>query len=118
MYTRLKLYNARRNVQSVKKVNVNRIELETKSRRGRTENSTDYEVGDVDGSCSALRIHCRPVLSSSADSHLIVDPKTGSQTYLWPWLAAIFVDGRYRCSAVLLKTDWLLSNSECTRDIR
>ncbi|XP_014475627.1 PREDICTED: serine protease nudel [Dinoponera quadriceps] len=103
-----------RSVQSVERVNVNRTKLEV---QGRSNNaSTDYKTGD--GPCSALRIHCRPVLSGSVDSHLIADPDTGSQTYLWPWLAAILVDGRYRCPALLLKPDWLLSNSGCTRDIR
>ncbi|XP_018405344.1 PREDICTED: serine protease nudel-like [Cyphomyrmex costatus] len=45
-------------------------------------------------------------------------PRNGNYTYLWPWLAAIFVDGRYHCSALLLESDWLLSSSSCTENIR
>lgn len=75
-------------------------------------------MSEEDETCTTLYIRCRPVLSSSADSYLIVDPRTGDHVYQWPWLAAIFVDGRYRCSALLLEPDWLLSSSSCTENIR
>lgn len=68
--------------------------------------------------CLGLYIRCRQVPSSSANVHLLVDPKTGSRTYIWPWLAAVFVDGLYRCSAILLEPNWLLSSSTCTKNIR
>jgi len=67
--------------------------------------------------CKALRVRCRPVLSSSADMYLVIDPNTGSHNYLWPWLAAIFVDGRYHCPALLLEPDWLLTTVNCTTGI-
>ncbi|XP_066591634.1 serine protease nudel [Prorops nasuta] len=67
--------------------------------------------------CSGVYIRCRPVLGSEVRAHLIDDPRTGSKTYLWPWLGAIFVDGLYRCTAVLLEHDWLLSSSRCTENI-
>ncbi|XP_029664997.1 serine protease nudel-like [Formica exsecta] len=108
------------NVQSTHKVVANKTMLETRSWR-RWDNITSYESSsssEEDGTCTTLQIRCRQVLSSSADTHLIVDPRTGNYTYLWPWLAAIFVDGRYRCSALLLEPNWLLSSSSCTKDIK
>nr|XP_012227219.1 PREDICTED: serine protease nudel [Linepithema humile] len=112
------------NIQSVDKVAVNKTMLKAKYWRSSTTPS-DYETelsnrveASVEETCTTLRIRCRPVLSSSADSYLIVDPRTGNHIYQWPWLAAIFVDGRYRCLALLLEPDWLLSSSSCTEGIR
>ncbi|XP_043489566.1 serine protease nudel-like [Polistes fuscatus] len=68
--------------------------------------------------CLGLNIRCRPVPSSSINVHSILDPVTGSRTFTWPWLAAIFVDGRYQCSAILLEPNWLLSSSACTKNIK
>jgi len=114
-------------VQSIDKVAVNKTMLKIKDWRSSTTlDSSDYETelssrveaSVEDETCTTLRIHCRPVLSSSADSYLIVDPRTGNHIYQWPWLAAVFADGRYRCSALLLEPDWLLSSLSCTEDIR
>ncbi|XP_036149068.1 serine protease nudel [Monomorium pharaonis] len=112
------------NLQSVDKIVVNETILATRFLR-RWDNATSYRASPEhvaanagNKTCTALRLRCRPVLSSSANSHLIVDPRTGSQTYLWPWLAAIFVEGRYHCSALLLEPNWLLSSSSCTEAIR
>ncbi|XP_071642079.1 serine protease ndl [Temnothorax longispinosus] len=110
-------------LQSSGEIVVNKTVLETRFSRRWANGTTGYEPSPVAGSeggetCTALRFRCRPVLSSSADSHLAVDPKTGSHTYLWPWLAAIFVDGRYHCSALLLESDWLLADSSCTEAVR
>jgi len=111
-------------LQSLDRIVVNKTVLETRFSRG-WDNTTGYEpspehVAASEGgeTCTTLRFRCRPVLSSSADSHLVVDPRTGNHTYLWPWLAAIFVDGRYHCSALLLESDWLLSSSSCTEAIK
>lgn len=119
---------AYRNVQSISKVTVSKTTLRTKDWRSSPapSNSFDYEAvlssraeaSDEAEACTTLRIRCRPVLSGSTDSYLIVDPRTGDHIYQWPWLAAIFVDGRYRCSALLLEPDWLLTSSSCTQDIR
>ncbi|XP_072746689.1 serine protease ndl [Anoplolepis gracilipes] len=112
------------NLQSIDKVVANKTVLKTRFWQ-RWDNITSYEslpeyvaASEEDETCTTLRIRCKQVLSSSADSHLIVDPRTGNYTYLWPWLAAIFVDGRYQCSALLLELDWLLSSSSCTKDIK
>ncbi|XP_011256317.2 serine protease nudel isoform X3 [Camponotus floridanus] len=112
------------NPQSMDKVVANKTVLETRFWR-KSDNITSYEpspghvaASEENETCTTLRIRCRQVLSSSVDSHLIVDPRTGNRTYLWPWLAAIFVDGHYRCSALLVEPDWLLSSSSCTKDIK
>lgn len=75
-------------------------------------------LNDKNKTCSGLYVHCRPVLSSSLSALLTVDAETGNRDYLWPWLAAIFVDGSYRCSAVLLDSNWLLSAAKCVENIR
>lgn len=95
-----------------------RTELETRLWRNNTDRTPSYVAEDEGNACETLWIRCRPVLDSSADAHVIVDPKTGSRNYSWPWLAAIFVDGRYHCSALLLEADWLLSSASCTNDIQ
>ncbi|EGI57358.1 Serine protease nudel [Acromyrmex echinatior] len=111
-------------LQSLDKAVVNKTILETKFSR-KWDNTTGdkplpQHVAESKGgeTCTTLRFRCRPVLSSSADSHVVIDPRTGNHTYLWPWLAAIFVDGRYHCSALLLEPNWLLSSSSCTEIIR
>ncbi|XP_011872575.1 PREDICTED: serine protease nudel [Vollenhovia emeryi] len=109
-------------LQSLDTIVVNKTVLETRWHN----TSASYEssqprhtaASERGERCTALRFHCRPVLGSSADSYLVVEPRTDSRTYLWPWLAAIFVDGSYRCSALLLESDWLLSSSSCTAAIR
>lgn len=118
------VFIARRNLQSLDKIVVNKTVLETRFSR-RWDNTTSYEpspehvaASETGETCTTLWFRCRPVLSSSADSHLVFNPNTGSHTFLWPWLAAIFVDGRYHCSALLLEPDWLLSSSSCTEAIR
>lgn len=110
-------------MQSVDKVAVSTTMLNTKYWKSstapyETELLSRVEASVDDETCTTLRIRCRPVLSSSADSYLIVDPRTEDHIYQWPWLAAIFVDGRYRCLALLLEPNWLLSSSSCTEDIR
>ncbi|XP_033322344.2 serine protease nudel [Megalopta genalis] len=75
-------------------------------------------LSDGDKTCPGIKIRCRPVLNSSENAHLIVDAGTGSRDYLWPWIAAIFVDGSYRCSATLLDENWLLSASKCAENVR
>ncbi|XP_035725274.1 serine protease nudel-like isoform X2 [Vespa mandarinia] len=111
------------NVDKVEEVPVLNMDLELKDING--TNTTYYQSmptyvapSEELSTCLGLYIHCRPVLSSSANVHLLVDPKTGSRTYIWPWLAAVFVDGLYRCSAILLEPNWLLSSSTCIKNIK
>lgn len=73
---------------------------------------------EQDKPCLGLYIRCATTLSSSMNLHLVVDASTGSHDYLWPWLAAIFVDGRYRCVALLLDPSWLLSAAKCLENAR
>ncbi|XP_076231283.1 serine protease nudel [Calliopsis andreniformis] len=73
---------------------------------------------DKNKTCPGLYIRCRPVFNSSLSAHLTVDADTGSRDYFWPWLAAIFVDGSYRCTAILLDTNWLLSAAKCVENVK
>lgn len=82
------------------------------------EEPSATSLNNDDKTCTGLYIRCRPVLNGSLSTHLTVDEATGSRVYLWPWLAAIFVDGGYRCSAILLDRDWLLSSAKCVENVR
>ncbi|KAI4503887.1 hypothetical protein M0802_001290 [Mischocyttarus mexicanus] len=111
-----------RNFDKVEEVNVLNMNIGTN-----VVNGTDmtyygsmpkYVAPKFQPTCLGLSIRCRPVPSSNINVHLHLDPVTGSRTFTWPWLAAIFVDGLYHCSAILLEPNWLLSSSECTKNIR
>ncbi|XP_034949876.1 serine protease nudel isoform X2 [Chelonus insularis] len=67
--------------------------------------------------CYGLNIQCELVFNHSVETFAIKDAISQNQTYLWPWEAAIFVDGHYHCPAILLNYDWALSSSRCTRNI-
>ncbi|CAL7938816.1 unnamed protein product [Xylocopa violacea] len=82
------------------------------------EYSSAASLNEDEETCPGIYVRCAPVLSSSVHAHLIVDASTGSRDYLWPWIAAIFVDGRYSCSALLLESNWLLSAANCLQNVR
>ncbi|KAK2585023.1 hypothetical protein KPH14_008548 [Odynerus spinipes] len=109
--------------RSVEEVTVLDMDLESRVLSG--SNETYYQPmptyvapSESLATCPGLYIRCRPVPSSSANVHLMVDPKIGNRTYIWPWLAAVFIDGVYRCPAILLEPDWLLCSSTCTENLR
>ncbi|XP_054006397.1 serine protease nudel [Hylaeus anthracinus] len=110
------------NLKSSESVTVNDSKLETipweETYVPFRETSSIASANDKDETCPGLYIRCRPVLGSSVFTHLTVDTETGSRNYQWPWLAAIFVDGGYRCSATLLDRDWLLSPATCVENVR
>lgn len=82
------------------------------------ENSSAASLNEEDETCLGLYIHCAAIPSGSMYAHLAIDDRTGNRDYLWPWLAAIFVDGRYRCMALLLDSNWLLSAAKCLENVR
>ncbi|KOX71108.1 Serine protease nudel [Melipona quadrifasciata] len=110
------------NLQSSESVVVRNSKLETtdwhKGKPTYQEYSSAASLNEQDKTCLGLYVHCAPTLSSSMNAHLAVDASTGSLDYLWPWLAAIFVDGRYRCVALLLDPNWLLSAAKCIENAR
>ncbi|XP_014616401.1 PREDICTED: serine protease nudel [Polistes canadensis] len=112
-----------KDVDKVEEVTILNIDIDTNVING-TDKSyyrsmpTYVAPSEILPTCLGLNIRCRPVPSSSINVHLLLDPVTGNRTFTWPWLAAIFVDGRYQCSAILLEPNWLLSSSACTKNIR
>ncbi|XP_076681045.1 serine protease nudel isoform X2 [Andrena cerasifolii] len=110
------------NLLSSESINVKNSQLETvawkKGEATHQEEPSATSLNNDDKTCTGLYIRCRPVLNGSLSTHLTVDEATGSHVYLWPWLAAIFVDGGYRCSAILLDRDWLLSSAKCVENVR
>ena len=77
-----------------------------------------YEQPDADSkTCQGLYIECRLVLSTNVSDLIVEDSKTRELSYLWPWEAIIFVDGRYRCPSIILEPSWLLASAKCVRDL-
>ncbi|XP_076396173.1 serine protease nudel isoform X3 [Megachile rotundata] len=103
-------------------ITVKNVEMETI--KWDKENATQQNIPipvsreEEDKTCPGLNIRCTPVFSSSISTYLTIDSSTGNHVHLWPWLAAIFVDGEYRCSALLLDHHWLLSASKCVENVR
>ncbi|KZC07967.1 Serine protease nudel [Dufourea novaeangliae] len=110
------------NLQSSKPISVRDAELETvrwsKESAAFHDSPSATSLNSEGNTCLAIYMHCRPVLSGSKSTYRIVDAETGNGDYLWPWLTAIFVDGSYRCSAVLLDRNWLLAASKCVENVR
>lgn len=63
--------------------------------------------------CNGLQIRCDSTVSVIAKNVEMFHQRTHIHSYLWPWEVAVFVDGEYRCSAILLEYNWLMSSSEC-----
>ncbi|XP_076761416.1 serine protease nudel [Xylocopa sonorina] len=108
--------------RSSESITVKNSELETIAwRKGSPvyqEYSSASSLNEDEETCLGIYIRCAPVLSSSVHAHLIVNASTGSREYLWPWIAAIFVDGRYSCTALLLEPNWLLSAANCLQNVK
>lgn len=110
-----------RNMISSMSVPVKKSKLETivwPSSSAYQGNSTAASPRETDETCPGISIQCASVLDYSVNAYLVADAKNGSRDYLWPWAAAIFVDGEYRCSAILLESNWLLSAAKCFENVR
>lgn len=95
-------------------------------RESTVENIIPYEYSSIhslatddEPRCTALYLRCITTihtvpLTFRVKGNIIDDSE---DTFLWPWHAAIFVDGRYRCSAVLLEPNWLLTSFYCTENV-
>lgn len=109
-------------LESAEAVSVRDSELETVSWNKKNYASPEWQsaasLSDDGKTCPGIKMRCRPVLNATESIYLIPDAGTGSRGYLWPWIAAIFVDGSYRCSAILLDDSWLLSASKCIENVR
>ncbi|CAD6208813.1 GSCOCT00003620001.2-RA-CDS [Cotesia congregata] len=69
------------------------------------------------GDCFALFIECQMSFKNPLSEYLYESNWTNEETYLLPWEATIFVDGKYHCPVLLLDTTWALTSTRCTKDI-
>ncbi|XP_057339605.1 serine protease nudel [Microplitis mediator] len=77
------------------------------------------DSSEVNGAalCNVSYLECelnfnRPVFQYLYRSYMI-----NNETYLVPWEAAMFVDGKYHCPALLLDTVWALTPTRCIENI-
>ncbi|XP_046613613.1 serine protease nudel isoform X1 [Neodiprion virginianus] len=82
------------------------------------EYSTPYILSMEEPQCTVLYLRCLPTIHSISMTYRLkgIDGQE-EDTYLWPWHAAVFADGRYQCSAVLLEPSWLLTSRYCAMDM-
>lgn len=69
-------------------------------------------------SCTVIYVRCIPTIHTVSLAYRLKAIDGGQDTFLWPWHAAVFVDGRYKCGAVLLEPSWLLTSVHCTENIK
>uniref|UniRef100_A0A0C9QGD9 Acrosin n=1 Tax=Fopius arisanus TaxID=64838 RepID=A0A0C9QGD9_9HYME len=69
--------------------------------------------------CQGLWVKCQTVLSSTVESHRLEHVRNNpvNTSYLFPWEAAVFINGRYYCPGVLLEPDWVLTSYRCAQNI-
>ncbi|XP_015117186.1 serine protease nudel [Diachasma alloeum] len=69
--------------------------------------------------CQGLYVKCQTALTSSVESHRVEHVRNNpvNTSYLLPWEAAVFVDGRYHCPGVLLEHAWVLTSPRCTQNL-
>ncbi|XP_063992625.1 serine protease nudel isoform X2 [Diachasmimorpha longicaudata] len=70
--------------------------------------------------CQGLYVKCQTALTTWVESHRVehVRNKPVNTSYLFPWEAAVFVDGQYYCPGVLLEHAWVITTSRCTQNIK
>ncbi|XP_066994121.2 serine protease nudel [Anabrus simplex] len=69
-------------------------------------------TGSQDVGCVGLRVQCSGQRMGNKEEFKL-HTSDGKEEYEWPWHAAIYVDGAYCCSAVLLNPSWLLTSIAC-----
>ncbi|XP_012251446.2 serine protease nudel [Athalia rosae] len=73
---------------------------------------------DDEPHCTALYLRCLPTIHTVPLTFRIKSTDGDEEDdFLWPWNAAVFVDGRYACSGVLLEPSWVLTSSYCVDDV-
>ena len=109
-----------RYLDSVKGVKVRRGSIPERKNIIHYEYPPSYQIPINDGNqtCPGLYVRCQPVLSNPVNSQLSINLLSQKRTYQWPWQAAIFTDGKYRCPALVLELNWLLASSDCSQNIK
>ncbi|XP_021924195.1 uncharacterized protein LOC110831956 [Zootermopsis nevadensis] len=61
--------------------------------------------------CTGLEVECWPQLLRGASAFYLHALSSARQEYEWPWHAAVYVHGEYKCAAILLNSHWLLTDA-------
>lgn len=61
--------------------------------------------------CTSLEVECWPQLLRDASAFHLHALSSVRQEYEWPWHAAVYVHGEYKCAATLLNSHWLLTDA-------
>lgn len=63
--------------------------------------------------CSLLYVKCSDDITHPKMSHFVGNEAEAEQQFYTPWNAAIFVDGVYQCTGVLIGPSWAITSSKC-----
>ena len=117
--------NDRRNVDASEEIVVTPTKLPERQSTRENKISYDYSPAfrtltkrDAENTCYGLRIRCKPILDKKLNVHLRIDPQSNERRYLWPWEVSIYVNGYYRCPAILLDDNFLLGSLQCSEGIK
>jgi hypothetical protein len=76
-----------------------------------TTNSDATEDTLTSKFCTGLEVECWPWLLRDASAFQLHALSSIREEYEWPWHAAVYVLGEYTCAAILLSTNWLLTDA-------
>lgn len=71
------------------------------------------EISKADKECSSLYVKCSSALTHSKINHFVNDDENQEQLFMTPWNAAIYSDGEYKCTGILLNASWVLTSVQC-----
>lgn len=73
-------------------------------------------VPNITKTCMSLYVFCDHSLYTHFDSIDEVNIKNEIKKMsdqMWPWIAKLYVDGKYKCTGVLVDLSWVLINHVC-----
>lgn len=74
-------------------------------------------VPNVTKTCKSLYVFCDRTLYTDFDeTPLFLRETEVVQTFKWPWIAKVYVEGNYRCTGVLVDLSWVLVSHACLWD--
>ncbi|XP_068631440.1 serine protease nudel [Battus philenor] len=74
---------------------------------------------NVTKTCMTIYVYCDQSLFTDfhlPHHHYMDLKKEHTLTNMWPWIAKVYVDGRYRCTGVLIDLSWVIVSSSCLWD--
>ncbi|CAH2105761.1 unnamed protein product [Euphydryas editha] len=81
-------------------------------------------VPNITKTCMALYIYCDHSLFTDFTSIQLrntnneindISNDSHSSNHLWPWTAKLYIDGKYKCTGVLIDLSWVLISSSCLK---